>query len=316
MLKGENMLSNEDASASSHERLRRLCAAAALTALAACGGGGGEGQAEAATPAAAAPTTAPASPWAGSAYLQTRLSLRDAGGQPAASPGLSLLLAACNHDRLWYELPEQTLPANVLADSSAIIETRVFDTDRAATYEDSNFVELIDHGRWKAEFEANTRAGVGFPAVPPDCTIHRLVPLRAVKLWLEGIQYRLNFKDRTAVNELSAGGAFTPRTLSTPAEFEALPSDLFTAGERCRVISGSGATALGFGGTSSVCVWDRFPHAVYLNWPWAVSGSVTVQGATSSGGMRVELIDARRELRPEDREMLRVPDGFTVTIRS
>lgn len=257
---------------------RTLATLAALGAinltLSACGGSSGAASVADLVPA-------PAAAFAGTAYLKTSNTVHYRGkDRGLAREAFQAQVDQCNSQRsLYYGLQAVSPPEATLASLDVSVHEKFFDTDKALTLITGTGLTLTDVDRWLKDAAASVASGT-YPAVPMDCAQVRLNEIKNGTLWRDGIKYELRYDKLTAI-----GSRVETRTtvLASAAEFSALPAGIFL-GQTCRLVTAPAGAAAVAGSTA--CIWDTFPYASYLNWPFALSGEL----AFGTGATLVEAI--------------------------
>ncbi|MCV2365029.1 hypothetical protein LNV23_16375 [Paucibacter sp. DJ1R-11] len=284
-------------------RAHGACLALPLSALLlACGGGGG---ADSATPATPVPPPVAVDPFQGTAYLKVSETSRYQNKSYGMERSIhQLMVDQCNALRRGhYDLPPQQPEEAVMAGLDTQITERYFDTDKAATYTSGYVLAWPDLERWTAEFSRNNSV----PAVPPDCSVYRKVPIQTGWLWRDGVRYELRFKDSKALGNRSSS-TLSRTTLATAEQVNAMPSTTIM-GERCHKpqVPLEGVV------TGESCLWDRYPMVAYLNWPWSLSGKTTLGNGDQAIERQLTVLALERG-KVLDAAKLALPAGFAVTL--
>lgn len=284
--------------------MKTRCTAAALASLmtiAGCGGGGdGEEDASQPVPAtsdanASQPTAAA---FAGTAYLKLRVSNKRAG-QPV-NMGDTMELSLCNLARQqYYELPSVLPNDDVIAQTAVSFEERYLDTDKAATYNTYYRLHLPDYQRW---LDASRTSGFPFPETPPDCSVAEVRSYVKGQVWRDGVRYEVDFKNKRAAGFPSAR-PWSPWLLEPRERTEARDTETILS-QKCYLLVG---TTEGVA-TGEACLWDLFPNATYLNWPWSLRNHSTMADGLEYFREAVEL--SRDEA--IDPSKFEIPDGFQI----
>jgi hypothetical protein len=284
-------------------RLRRAsCASASFTvlALSACGGGGGDAEAE------AAPSTAPvtASSFVGNAYLKTTNTvLFDGKTYGLAREAVQAQVDQCNGVRqLYYKLGAVSPAEAAMAAADTFVHEKYFAIDKALTVITGTVLTLPDMQRWLKQL--SSVGASGYPAVPPDCSQVTANPHRNGTLWRDGLVYQLRY-DAKKASGLKASTVPTRYVSSDRFMNFAAGSE---AGQTCREVVGVTDLAP----TSHACVWDLFPYAAYLNWPFALSGRVQF-GPDAQQFETIVAVTAQRGVAFQP-SIFEIPAGFTVTV--
>lgn len=193
-------------------------------------------------------------------------------------------------------------PENVLIDLDVRTHEKFFDTDKALTLISGHGLELTDMMRWSRE------ARTGALPSPPDCGAYKLVEVRSGTLWRDGTRYLLRHATSKALSSRGPS-VYAKRVLSSDDEWSRAPVDQ-VMGQRCRQVSTPPTTAPFFTG-GSTCIWERFAHVGYLNWPFALSGHVDFVGKTLVDTIETVDVWSDRSIPPS---VFEIPSGFTVTV--
>ncbi len=252
----------------------------------------------------------PQATFSGTAYAKTRHTIVYTG-QVRGVPGTAIegLLTQCNGIReMYYGLPPVRPPDDVLAGLDTTTHEKFIDTNRALTLIVGQVLLLPDMRRWLADRSATASTGQP-PAVPPDCAAYRLAEQKSGTLWRDGRRYDLRFATSKAIGN-SAAQAFTQRPLATAQQWASSPVST-KLGQTCREVDSPSATSLLVSG-GKTCIWDHFPYAAFLNWPFALSGEIRL----GPGGGLTETIELL-EIRHGDTipaGVFDVPAGFDVKL--
>ena len=206
---------------------------------------------------------------------------------------------------LYYHLPP-ILPSDAtMASLDVTIEEKYFDTDKALTLITTKVGTMPDSKRWVDEFSATDSV----PAVPPDCTDVRVNEIKTGTLWRDGVKYVLHFYTlKASARRLRDPDAKV--ALATESEYLAFPAKSY-GGQICHEVPAPSGSAA----ANTACMWDRFPYAGYLNWPFALSGRIQFGPDVGPGATLFQTIETLVVERDKAiaTTVFDVPAGFSVT---